>query len=194
MSATQWQQEVTSEAVPGATRADGSAYTRRVVRVSCTVGVFAITAERDLHSPADGPETLRIEGRWQDAPAGQMDGPWGGITTDTLRAVPMQELRRRLADAAEEALRAEGDVPQIPARTDTPADLAAFCRVYVELVEAGHRKPLHRLSELTGVSRNTLSARIRRAREQGILTRPTSTEAGGTLTELGRSLLSAEEG
>ncbi|WP_456825327.1 hypothetical protein [Cellulomonas sp. P5_E12] len=189
-----WTEEVTTRPnPPGVTSPDGTPLLTPLVRVSCVLGPFLVVAEKELHSPALGPETLRLEGRWSNDEEDRLTGPEGGITTETLRAIPMQEIRARMFRLVRGALRAHGWIPEIPERVDTPGDLARFCAVYVDLVREGHRSPLHRMSELTGVSRNTLSARIRRAREQGILTRPTSTEAGGELTEFGLTLLQSDE-
>ncbi|GAA4960480.1 hypothetical protein [Kineococcus glutinatus] len=115
-----------------------------------------------------------------------------GITTEVMRAIPMNDARKRLARLIATHMKREDQVPDVPARLETPQEWAAFANVYAELVSQGHKQPLQYLVNLTGISRNTLSARVRRAREMGLLTTP---EPGslGRLTDKGMALLEGND-
>jgi hypothetical protein len=132
-------------------------------------------------SPIDGPESLTISlDHDYDSVVGAVETD--GITSAVLRAVPLADARRRLKRIKTEVVPV--DVPSIQARTDTPAELAAFANTYAKY--AGNRRmPLALLAAISGISRNTLSARVRRARDMGLLTRPPNVE----LTAKGRRLL-----
>lgn len=168
------------------TPSNGSASAR--VWVTCTSDSFAVTASRDVHAPVTGPEEVNVRCVWHIDETGEAAGPWGGVTAEGLRTVPMNEIRRRLDRKVEAALRSSGAVPYLPERVESELELAQFASVYATLIEARHTKPLQRLSDLTGVPRNTLSARVRRARERGILS-PFSKEHPGSLTPRAQSLL-----
>ena len=111
------------------TNPDGTPLLTPIVRVSCVLGPFLVVAEKELHSPALGPETLRLEGRWSDDEQGRLVGPEGGITTETLRAIPMQEIRaERVVHGDDRAL-----TPRCPASGHERGEL--FTRVSRSLSE-----------------------------------------------------------
>lgn len=113
-----------------------------------------------------------------------VDNP-SGVTTADLRSLGMSKIR---AAIAERVLPQEGEPV---GRVTGERALAAFAARYAALVEAGVRQPVEHLRHETGESRNTVSARIRRAREAGLLTRPQGDDLG-RLTPHGRRLASRE--
>jgi hypothetical protein len=116
----------------------------------------------------------------------------GGVTTSVLRAVPLADARKRLDRLREDHVKqaAAGDLVTFGGlvRVDSEEGLARFAKTYADLVESGDDHPLKRLATYTGLSRNTLSARVRRARERGLLTKP-SPESLGALTKKAEQLL-----
>lgn len=148
---------------------------------------WMVTLVTSVNSPFDGPETVTIR---PDSSAEGIDVALAtdGVTTEVLRAIPLADARRRLIRLKAEALQESGSQPVVQARLVTVADWAVFAETYADLVQGGHRQPLQHLARVTGVSRNTLSARVRRAREMGLITRPTS-DSLGHLTKQATDLL-----
>lgn len=125
---------------------------------------------------------------------GDLDGSLetDGITFDVLRDVPLQEARRVISaygPRLRQALGLAQAASHLPERVETDLDYARMAKRYVELVETGRRNPIGELAELAGVSRNTMSARIRRARDKGFLEGPEGKPATH-LTSKAREVLS----
>jgi hypothetical protein len=144
-----------------------------------------------VRAPWDGPERVVVYPDMSDE--GLPDFmehamETGGVTTEVLRAVPLAHARKQLQALRIEALKEAGDTPDMPSHLLTVEDWARFAQVYAEAAEAGQRQPLKYLVDMTGLSRNTLSARVRRAREMGLLTRPTKDNLGA-LTDAARIYL-----
>ncbi|EFQ83217.1 hypothetical protein HMPREF0063_11490 [Aeromicrobium marinum DSM 15272] len=140
-----------------------------------------------------GPETLTVEpfvdedGRAEESSRDEL------LTGDVLRAVPMQDARRRIKRAKLEWAQTHGYMDPIPSRFSTDRDFALLARIYADAVAAGQRNPIKNLSVRYGISRNTLSARIRVARDRGLLTRPDEGD-GGSLTPAAVALLEQQAG
>ncbi|MFE3453664.1 hypothetical protein ACFXJ8_32520 [Nonomuraea sp. NPDC059194] len=130
-----------------------------------------VTITSDIHAPISGPAEVRI--RDLLAPdAMDRSIQRDGITLDILRAVPLGDARKVLAEWLPRlrAAFSPDDAPKpLPARVESPHDYTLVAAEYVRLVNAGERRPIHVMSEVSGVSRNTMSARVRRARDMGLL-------------------------
>jgi hypothetical protein len=148
------------------------------------VGVYLVQGwtvriEASLFAPFVGPTSITVE--LVDAESVDAAIETGGITTGVMRAVPLAEARRVIAEWGPRALAAiapEAAPRPLPARVETPHDYALVAAEYVRLVTDGERRPIHVMAEACGVSRNTMSARVRRARDQGFIVQ---TGTGGRL-------------
>lgn len=67
-----------------------------------------------------------------------------------------------------------------------------MAREYVRLVQQGYRSPVTRLATAWGLSRNTISGRVRRARAMGFLDGPPGRPAN-RLTEKARRYLEGDD-
>ncbi len=145
----------------------------------------AVNSQRG--APWEGPDCIQVG--WSSTPEG-FDAAieTDGVTTEVLRAIPLADARRRLRGLRLAARLQEPDVPALASRLSGVRDLAEFAKVYADAVADGQRHPLKSLAELTGIPRNTLSARVRRARDEGLLTRPHGRHLG-ELTGKARGLL-----
>lgn len=153
--------------------------------IRITSELFGLDAGPEAMSiqPATGADGLVIEKSYPDLV----------ITTELLRSIPMQDARNRLARHKLTRAAEEGYVEPIPERFETDRDFAILADIYARRVEGGERNPLKNMAQLYGISRNTLSARIRLARERGLLTRPTKDDPG-SLTLAGKKLLNEKGG
>jgi hypothetical protein len=116
------------------------------------------------------------------------------VTTEVMRAIPLQDARRRLRQIQrqrEEQIEPDSWYDQD--RLSTEYEWAAFSRHYAATVESGERSPIMRIAAQLHASRHTVSARVRRAREKGLLTHPTP-ESLGQLTDKARRILREQEG
>ncbi len=124
---------------------------------------WAVEIAADLLAPRTGPSSIRIDYDGQES---------DGITLDVLRAVPLGEARRILADLVPKlraAVAPERAPAKLPERVQDERDHALVAKAYVDLLAAGERRPIQVLADSAGISRNTVSARVRRAREAGLL-------------------------
>lgn len=151
---------------------------------------WRLTVVSVLGAPWDGPSSLRID------PPADLDEVAGtdGITAELMRSISMAEIRRttkelraRLGYAIDGA-----QTGAVLDRVETDLDYAMMALAYVRLVEQGYRSPVTRLSTAWGMSRNTISGRIRRARAMGFLDGPPGKPAD-RLTRKARRCLEGEE-
>ncbi|MDO0933678.1 hypothetical protein QQY66_19045 [Streptomyces sp. DG2A-72] len=151
---------------------------------------WRLTVVSVLGAPWDGPSSLRID------PPADLDEVAGtdGITAELMRSISMAEIRRttkelraRLGYAIDGA-----QTGAVLDRVETDLDYAMMSLAYVRLVEQGYRSPVTRLSTAWGMSRNTISGRIRRARAMGFLDGPPGKPAD-RLTRKARRCLEGEE-
>ncbi|MGQ4384978.1 hypothetical protein [Streptomyces sp. SAS_270] len=150
---------------------------------------WKLTVVSVLSAPWDGPTSLRIDPPENVDVAIETDG----ITAELMRSISMAEIRRttkelraRLGRATDVSV-AEGVLD----RVETEHDYALMSREYVRLVEQGYRSPVTRLATAWGMSRNTISGRIRRARAMGFLDGPPGKPAD-RLTAKARRCLEGE--
>ncbi len=118
-----------------------------------------------------------------------------GITADLMRSIPMGEIRKtgiRLRAQLGHAVGPSGSGVVLN-RVETDLEYALMSQVYMQLIEQGFRSPISRLADSWGMSRNTISGRIRRARAMGFLDGPVGKPAD-RLTEKSLSLLEGQSG
>ncbi|MFE9171490.1 hypothetical protein ACFYNZ_18530 [Streptomyces kebangsaanensis] len=131
---------------------------------------WKLTVLNLLDAPWDGPTSLRIE------PPDDLHTTVGtdGITVELMRSISLAEIRRtakmlraRLGRSVDGAT-----AMTVLHRVETEREYALMAREYVRLVSQGYRSPVTRLATAWGLSRNTISGRIRRARAMGFLDGP----------------------
>lgn len=131
-----------------------------------TEGCVALV-EAHVHAPYNGPTRVTVLAESEDA-ANQSDG----VTTEMMRSVPLGEARKTITYWVNR-IRSEidpGSQPApLPERVETPEDYARVAAEYVRLITSNERRPIEAMAQAWGVSRNTASARVRRAREKGYL-------------------------
>lgn len=93
-----------------------------------------------------------------------------GITTSLLRSIPMAHARALMRDRHEQLSVADvrSGITPLPSRVESDRDYVHVAAAYVALGGVSV-EPIKRLSEWTGESVDTWSARLRRARAKGIL-------------------------
>ncbi|MFD8532117.1 hypothetical protein ACFV0L_32355 [Streptosporangium canum] len=164
----------------------------------------------------------RVQAVWRDGSAGPVElhitakpdansrDVQGGITTGTLRAIPLPEMTEearqpwpmiesatrsltthaQTADKAVELIRSTVEAEPRPGRSGRP-DLfyALVAYAYFAYSRLG-TNAIRRLAEATGVERRTAENWVNHARDKrGMLTDPPSGKAGGELTEKAKQLL-----
>ncbi|CAM5349728.1 hypothetical protein SALBM311S_08312 [Streptomyces alboniger] len=151
---------------------------------------WKLTVVSLLDAPWDGPTSLRIEP--PDDPHATVGTD--GITTELMRSISLAEIRRtakelrgRLGRSTDEATTAA-----VLHRVETEREYALMAREYVRLVQQGYRSPVTRLATAWGLSRNTISGRVRRARAMGYLDGPSGRPAD-RLTEKARRYLKGDD-
>ncbi|MCC9311776.1 hypothetical protein LN042_32720 [Kitasatospora sp. RB6PN24] len=147
--------------------------------------------------------TFRLDLLWMDGPAElsvvvhdvDASEESNGLTADLLRSIPMGEIRKtgvRLRSQLGYAVGPFGSGVVLD-RVETDLEYALMSEVYIQLIKQGFRSPISRLADGWGMSRNTISGRIRRARAMGFLDGPAGKPAD-RLTEKSRSLLEGHSG
>lgn len=128
---------------------------------------WSVTLRSSLIAPYHGADDMHFRATTAEGVEAAMETD--GLTFDVVRAVPLSDARKRLA-LLKRAHRAVGvERAEMTDRLSAPEDWARFAERYVMLVQAGTRHPVEELRLKYGVSRNTISARVRRARERGFL-------------------------
>jgi hypothetical protein len=147
---------------------------------------WTVRLTSEMYTTVSGPVHLEIK----VADADRMNDPAlaEGITTHALRAIPMKDARSRLGWWMADAYKGSGDADTLPRRFSEPGDFAMLAKLYVRRIELGDPNPIRTLSEQHGVTRNTLAARVRSARSQGLLTPETPSDRG-QLTAAAEALL-----
>lgn len=149
---------------------------------------WSVTLRVSLAGPiVNGPEAVEIR-PFGDPDGYEMAALTDGVTTGVLRALPLQDARKRLARLKAQADEVRGDSPALPERLGTPVEWAQFASLYASAVASGETSPVTNVARRLGLPRNTASARVRRAREMGLLTRPSS-KTLGKLTARAQRLL-----
>lgn len=126
--------------------------------------------------------------------------PSAGLTTRFFRETPLGALldeQKASIWANEQAERprsvvsaesADADYSGLTDRETRLIPLLRTAQAYARLVAAGDRRPARSWAEETGLPVRTVQDRIRRARDAGLLTRVSSGEVGGQLTEQAQAL------
>ena len=119
---------------------------------------------------SEGPLVDYVEGPEEHMTADQLK-MFEGITTHSLRELPMAHARHLLRPAYEAlsvGLVRDAMLP-MPNRIESDEDYVHAASTYVDLVTGPSTEPIRWLSEWTGVKPSTWSARLQRARARGIL-------------------------
>ncbi|MFI7012060.1 hypothetical protein [Streptomyces sp. NPDC050145] len=128
---------------------------------------WRLTVVNRLDAPWDGPTSLCIE------PPDDLGAGVGtdGITAELMRSISLAEIRRTTKDLRARLGRSTGAATTAAklSRVETEQEYALMAHAYVQLVQQGYRSPVTRLASAWGLSRNTVSGRIRRARAMGFL-------------------------
>ncbi|WP_157857418.1 hypothetical protein [Streptomyces yerevanensis] len=131
---------------------------------------WKLTVVSFLDAPWDGPTSLCIE------PPDDPDVTVGtdGITAELMRSISLAEIRRTAKELRARLGHSAGEtaVAAVLHRVETEREYALMAREYVHLVQQGYRSPITRLASAWGLSRNTISGRVRRARAMGFLDGP----------------------
>ena len=123
--------------------------------------------EAHVHAPYNGPTRVTVLAENEDA-ANQSDG----ITTEMMRSVPLGDARKTITywvNRIRSEIDPESQPASLPERVETPEDYARVAAEYVRLINSNERRPIEVMAQAWGVSRNTTSARVRRARDKGYL-------------------------
>lgn len=93
-----------------------------------------------------------------------------GITTSVLRSIPLAHAKALMQERYEQINLADIQrrLPDLPSRVETDSDYIHIAAAY-EALAGVSVEPVRRLSEWSGESVETWSARLRRARAKGIL-------------------------
>ncbi|MEU8889543.1 hypothetical protein [Streptomyces sp. NPDC048442] len=152
---------------------------------------WRLTVVSVLSAPWDGPSSLRIDPPADLGAARDSDG----ITAELMRSISLSEIRRTTKELRARLGRSlEGPgADTVLDRVETDHDYALMARAYVRLVEQGYRSPVTRLATAWGMSRNTISGRIRRARAMGFLAGPPGKPADRLTTKARRCLEGGED-
>jgi hypothetical protein len=159
-----------------------------------TEGCVALV-EAHVHAPYNGPTRVTLLAE-DDNAANQSDG----ITTEMMRAVPLGEARKVITywvNRIRSEVKPESRPAPLPDRIESPEDYARVAAEYVRLINANERRPIEVMAQAWSVSRNTASARVRRAREKGYLIQEKGdhNRLNAGLTDLARQILARfEEG
>jgi hypothetical protein len=142
-----------------------------------------------LAAPWDGPAILHIEPSEDPYLVGT-----DGITAELMRSISLAEIRRTAKELRARLGRPtdEGAGVAVLHRVETGREYALMAREYVRLVQQGYRSPVTRLASAWGLSRNTISGRIRRARAMGFLDGPPGKPAD-RLTDKARRHLEGDD-
>ncbi|MFD5004354.1 hypothetical protein ACFWMV_15740 [Streptomyces mutabilis] len=151
---------------------------------------WKVTVVTLLNAPWDGPASIRIDP--PDDPQARV--VTDGITAELMRSMPLAEIRRTARELRARLGRVTGEdaAGVVLDRVETEREYALMAREYVRLVEQGYRSPVTRLASAWGLSRNTISGRIRRARAMGFLDGPPGRPAV-RLTERARRHLEGDD-
>lgn len=137
------------------------------------LGGWFVSVRAQAGAPFDGPEEVQVYLDMSDEGAGDaVDAAEqsGGITAEVLRSIPLSDARKVLRRLRTEVLagRDEGAF-ELPERMNTREDWITFARAYGRAATRNPQQPVVHLARATGLSTNTINARIRRALEMGLL-------------------------
>lgn len=137
------------------------------------LGGWVAVVRAHVSAPFDGPQEVRVLLDMSDEGLGDAVGladASGGITAGVLRAVPLGDARKVLRRLRADVLagRDEGAY-DLPDRMVSMEDWIVFARAYARSAARNPQQPLVHLTRATGLSINTINARLRRAQELGLL-------------------------
>lgn len=140
---------------------------------------WVVTLRAQAGAPFDGPQELRLQ-LDMSVSEGEQGEPAtaesGGITADLLRSVPLNDARKVLRRLRTELLASrDAGAYNLPPRMIGRGDWIAFARAYARSAARNPQQPIVHLARATGLSMNTINARLRRAQEMGLLERQEGT-------------------
>jgi hypothetical protein len=143
--------------------------------VTYDLGGWIARISGQANAPFDGPEKveLSLDLTGDDdavSDAIELAEHSAGITAGVLRSVPLNDARKVLRRLRAEVLagRDEGAY-DLPDRMVSLDDWIVFARAYARSAARNSQQPMVHLARATGLSVNTLNARLRRAQELGLL-------------------------
>jgi hypothetical protein len=179
----------------------GQGFDDRRSWVTYDVGGWAVTLRADPRAPYDGADEMTLGLDMSDAGMGDaidLAEAGGGITAEVLRSIPLGDARKVLRRLRSEFLtRYNRESYEIPARMRSLEDWALFARAFARSEASNPTQPVAHLSRATGLSINTINARLRRAQELDLLAAQTQTDAGHdwlVMTEKAKELLRGSDG
>lgn len=127
-------------------------------------GGWTVEIRGQAGGPVDGP--VAVEVNWADTDYEDSSG----ITADVLRAIPLNDARKVLRRLRSDLLATrDTGVYELPPRMASPEDWVKFARAYARSAVRNPRQPVAHLAQATGLSPNTVAARVRRAQKLGLL-------------------------
>lgn len=157
------------------------------------LGGWVAQARAQLEAPFDGPQEVSVVLDMSDEGLGDavdLADAGGGVTAEVLRSLPLGDARKVLRRLRAEALaRRDTDAYALPKRMVSLDDWVLFARAYARSASRNVQQPMAHLARATGLSPNTVAARVRRAQELGLL----ENSDGGWLCLAGSARFSDEE-
>lgn len=133
-------------------------------------GGWIVRVEADVTAADYAPVSVTVQSKLE---AG---GAPHGLTASVLRQVPMNDARKVLRRRHADALAAQDILDDrvsaydlLPKRLGSDVDWQSFARAYARAVARNPEHPVDHIARLTGLSPNTIAARVRRAREMRLL-------------------------
>ena len=134
------------------------------------LGAWKIGLRGDARDPIDGFGSLTMS----ISEINEWHATEEGVTGRLLRLIPFRDAQQRF-----DRLRNQAFAPSMPSPPDTyasPTDFARLAEVYVWFASKFKTQPMKQMADQFDLNRNTLSARVSRAKQMGMLSR---TDAGG---------------
>lgn len=160
------------------------------------LGGWIVRIASEVNAPFDGPSEVQIFLDTSDEGLGdavELAEASGGVTAGVLRSVPLADARKLLRRLRSDLLVARDEgAYDLPDRMVTLADWVTFARAYARSATRNVHQPLSHLAKATGLSINTINARIRRAQELDLLE-----DSGGgwlILTEKAKTFAEGSDG
>lgn len=160
-----------------ATRVEQGHDGRNELWVVYDLGGWFVRVKAQASAPFDGPEEVSVYLDLSDDDEATADAigaaeASGGITAEVLRSVPLNDARKVLRRLRGEVLaRRDEGVYDLPERMVSRDDWIVFARAYARSATRNPQQPIQHLVRATGLSSNTVNARLRRAQEMGLLER-----------------------
>ena len=134
------------------------------------LGGWEIELRGDATDPIDGFGSLKMV----YSEINEWHATEEGVTGRLLRLIPFRDAQQRFDRLRNQALAA--DMPSPPDTYASPTDFARLAEVYLWFASKFKTQPMKQMADQFDLNRNTLSARVSRAKQMGMLSK---TDAGG---------------